>query len=67
MKNVRIRVRENCRSDLWDYAIFDSKRRQCFGYMDWYNSKSEAIRRAKAMSKRIGIKYDSEIIKLHGC
>lgn len=66
MKNARIRVRENCSGNLWDYAIWAGKRK-CLEYNDWYESKSSAVRAAKAMAKRIGIKNDPKIIKRRGC
>ena len=67
MKNVRIKVRESCGGRLWDYAIRDGRGKKLLEYGDWYHSKSRAIKAAKAMAKRIGIKYDPEIIKQHGC
>lgn len=67
MKNVRVRVRESCSGNRWDYAIWVGNKRTSLQYPNWYYSKGAAIRRAKAMAKRIGIKYDPEIIKQHGC
>jgi len=67
MKNARIRVKESCNGLLWDYAIYDARGRRLLGYHDWYKSKSKAVRGAQAMAKRIGIPYDPEIIKQHGC
>jgi hypothetical protein len=67
MKNVRVKVRNSCTGYLWDYAIYDARNRKCLQYCDWYSSKSKAVRAAKAMAKRIGIPYDKEIIKQHGC
>ena len=32
-----------------------------------WKTKKAATRNAKAMAKRIGIKYDPEIIRQHGC
>ena len=65
MKNVRVRVLENCGGFWWWYAICKGKR-QLFSHPG-YETKSRAIRAAKAMAKRIGIPYDPEIIKQHGC
>ncbi len=63
MKNVRIKVRKNCSCDRWDYAIHDGKKRLSLEYPSWYTRKGDAIRAAKAMAKRIGIKFDPEIVK----
>ena len=69
MKNVRVRVIENCFGKAWWYGIFEGRKI----IMKFYCSpfawlyKSAAIRNAKAMAKRIGIKYDPEIVKTHGC
>ena len=69
MKNVRLKIIENCCGDAWWYGIYEGKkilmRLECFPY-SWLTKKS-AIRNAKAMAKHIGIKYDPEIIKKHGC
>lgn len=65
MKNVRIRVIENCGGNLWWYAICDGKRQLISSLVFIY--KANAIRGAKTMAKRIGIKYDPKIIKQHGC
>ena len=75
MKNVRIKLARNCVAKCWCYGIYDGKKmlmentpHRSSGYSEvyWWQ-KSAAIRNAKAMAKRLGIKYDSEIIKLHGC
>ena len=69
MKNVRIKVIENCFGDAWWFGIYEGKKEimslKCKPY-SWL-IKKVAIRNAKAMAKRIGIKYDPEIIKEHGC
>jgi len=67
MKNVRVKVRNSCTGDYWDFAIYDARNRKCLQHFAWYSSKSKAVRAAKAMAKRIGIPYDPEIIKQHGC
>jgi len=66
MKNVRIKVRNSCGGNLWSYVIYAGRRptRLC---TDWSLQKDYTIKAAKAMAKRIGIKYDPEIIKQHGC
>lgn len=76
MKNVRIKVREFTCVNCFDYGIYEGKKRLMgnplrnsgFGGVtdDWYR-KSYAVKAAKAMAKRIGIPYDPEIIKQHGC
>ena len=65
MKNVRIRVIENCSGNHWWYAICDGKRQLLSSYAS--DHKGNVIRGAKAISKRIGISYDPEIVKQKGC
>ena len=67
MKNVRVRVREDCKGIWWDFGIFKNKKLLLVNVDGYWGKKSAAIRNAKAMAKRIGIKYDPEIIKMHGC
>ena len=64
-KNLRIRVFVNCGGHYWWYAICEGKRQLISTYGGDY--KSNVIRGAKAMAKRIGIKYDSEIVRPKGC
>lgn len=72
MKNVRVKVRKAHYSGLWDYGIYEGNKRlmanlyRFNGYSSWIQ-KAAAIRNAKAMAKRIGIKYDPKIIKQYGC
>ncbi len=66
-KNLKIRVREHCAGHLWDYWLYDGGKRLLQNSWSWYEHKGNAINGAKAMAKRIGIKYDPEIIKQHGC
>ena len=71
MKNVRVKVRHFTCTSICDYGIYEGKKRlmdNIFknGYCSWVR-KAYAIRAAKAMAKRIGIPYDPEIIKKHGC
>lgn len=69
MKNLRIRLIENCFGDTWWYGIFEGRKiimRSCRSPYAWFTEKG-AIRNAKAMAKRIGIPYNPEIIKRHGC
>jgi len=70
-KNLRIKVINSCGGRLWWFGICENRKeimstpsrsRNC----SWYR-KSSAIRNAKAMAELIGIKYDPEIIKQHGC
>ena len=75
MKNVRVKVGESCSGGSWWYGIYEDRKllmRNPYrrsGGKDWdiWWVKSAAIRNAKAMAKRIGIKYDPEIIKQHDC
>ena len=69
---VRVKVWENCYGNCWSFMIFEGRRQLMrnlptnHGSAYWEH-KFAAIRNAKAMAKRIGIKYDPEIIKQHGC
>lgn len=65
MKNVRIRVIQGCNGYLWRHGVCEGRKQLLVS--DWYEHKGSAVRGAKAMAKRIGIKYDPEIIKQHGC
>ncbi len=71
MKNVRVKVGENCTGSWWGFGIYEDRKLLLAPpddrYQNKYNYKTNAIRYAKAMAKRIGIKYDPEIIKQHGC
>lgn len=75
MKNVRVKVAQNCTGESWCLGIYEGKKllmentsHRSNGYAETYWWKlSAAIRNAKAMAKRIGIPYDPEIIKQHGC
>lgn len=75
MKNVRVKVAKHCIGESWRYGIYEGRKllmwnssHRSGGYAEeyWW-TKSVAIRNAKAMAKRIGIKYDPEIIRQHGC
>ena len=66
MKNVRVKVVENCTGNYWWFGIFEGKKKIIY-FTGGYERKANAIRYAKAMAKRIGIPYDPEIIKQHGC
>ena len=73
-KDLRIKVREGRKygDDEWDYGIYEGKEylmgntEHRSGEIHWriWFRKTTAIRNAKAMAKRLGIKYDPEIIKL---
>ena len=67
MKNVRVKVREDYFDDEWEFGIFKGKRLLLVNPEKIYRRKSACIHAAKAMAKRIGIKYDPEIIKQHRC
>ncbi len=68
MKNVRVKVVHYTYVTEFGFAIFEGKK-ALFVRPTWVMWKTEeaAIRNAKAMAKRIGIKFDPEIIKQHGC
>ena len=66
MKNVRVKVGLNCNGNRYHIGIFEGKKRLMYGDRKWLTEKG-AISNAKAMAKRIGIPYDPEIIKQHGC
>ena len=68
MNNVRVKVRESCESRWYDFGIFDHKKMLMVNSQSQsWSTKKAAIRNAQAMAKRIGIKYDPETIKQHGC
>lgn len=67
MKNVRVKVREGCAGIWWDIGIYEGRKKLFENTMLSWERKYAAIRNAKTMAKRIGIKYDPEIIKQHGC
>ena len=65
MKNVRVKVVESCSGGYWWYSIYEGRKQLIC--QDGYSYKANAIKGAKAMAKRIGIPYDPEIMKQHGC
>lgn len=67
MKNVRVNVRENRCGNYWDFGIYEGKKILMVNYNRLWLNKKVATRNAKAMAKRIGIKFDPEIVKQHGC
>ncbi len=69
MKNIRVKVRRHVCLNEYDYAIYDGKKAlfAIIGDKSWWKTEEAAVRNAKAMAKRIGAKYDPEIIKQHGC
>ena len=75
MKNVRVKVGENCGGGYWWYGIYEGRNKlmdNCtrsteYGCSREWERKFYAIKAAKAMAKRIGIPCDPEIIKQHGC
>ncbi len=69
MKNVRVKVTKSCSGNMYWFDIYEGEKRlmTCiFPNISWTYKRS-AIRNAKAMAKRIGIPFDPEIIKQHGC
>lgn len=68
MKNLRIKVKvvENCAGRFWWYIIYINNRPTALR-SDSSEYKRYVINAAEKMAKRIGIKYDPEIIKQHGC
>jgi hypothetical protein len=68
MKNVRVKVIHYTCGKEYNFAVFEGKKvllvRPTWVY---WQTLEAAIRNAKAMAKRIGIKYDPEIIKAQGC
>ncbi len=66
MKNVRVKVVYTTCWDDYGCGIFDG-RKLLLDHTEVWQTKKAAIRNAKAMAKRISIKYDPEIIKMHGC
>lgn len=67
MKNVRVKVRICMLGGFYDFGIFEGRKVLMVNPKDVWRRKEAVIRNAKAMAKRIGIKYDPEIIKVHGC
>jgi len=56
-------VREDCWGT-YDFGIYEeSGKLLMLNFRDLWPTKSAAVRNAKAMAKRIGLKYDDEIIK----
>ena len=66
MENVRVKVRHSCSGQWFDFCIYEGRRTLMQNWKSWRTPEA-AARNAKAMAKRIGIKYDPEIIKQHGC
>jgi len=70
MKNVRVKVRHfSCPLQVYDFGIYEGRKilmDNCGTPLSWMTEKA-AIRNAKAMAKGIGIPYDPEIVKQHGC
>lgn len=67
MKNARVKVRNGCNGKWWDFGVFDGRKMLMVNENGLWQTEKVATRNAKAMAKRIGIKYDIEIIKQHGC
>lgn len=64
--NARVKVGLSCSGYSYHVGVFEGKKRLMWGDRNW-RTEVAAIRNAKAMAKRIGILFDSEIVKQHGC
>ena len=66
---VRVKVRYHTCFYEYDYGIYAGG--ECIlvppGQSSFWKTEAAAIRNANAMAKKIGIKYDPEVIKQHGC
>lgn len=63
MKNIRVKVRASYLVNLWwDYGIFEGNK-LLVSYEGSWARKYAAIRNAKSFAKRVGIKFDPEIMK----
>ena len=67
MENLSVRVLEDCMGSYYEFGLCKGKKVLMVNPIKIWRYKSIAIRNAKAMAKRIGIPYDPEIIKQHGC
>lgn len=67
MKNVRVKVRNSCNGKWWDFGIYVGRKMLMVNKNGLWHTKKVATRNAKIMAKHIGISYDPEIIKQHGC
>lgn len=71
-KNITIKVLKACNGIYWTFNIYEGgkelmRNRPSNHSSRFWEGKAAAICNAKAMAKRIGIKFDPEIIKQHGC
>lgn len=67
MKNLRVKVRYHTCLNEYDFAVFEGNERLLLYGSGYWKTEKAATRNAKAMAKRIGIPFDSEIVKQHGC
>jgi len=72
MKNVKVKVTESCLGYHWWVSIYEGRKEimrnaEINDGVSMWLRKFAAIRNAKAIAKQIGVKYDPEIIKQHGC
>ena len=67
MKDLRIKVRKFQFTSRYDFGIFVGHKILMVNDTKIWATLGVAIRNAKAMAKRIGIKYDSEIVKQYKC
>ncbi len=64
--NLQVRVRESCAGNYWQYGINEG--RKWHTQSSWlFRKKALVQQKAKALAKCLGIKYNPEIIKQHGC
>lgn len=68
MKNVRVKVTESCLGYSFWFGVYEGRKELMTNTCgNTWRTIEGATRNAKAMAKRIGIKYDPEIIRQHGC
>lgn len=63
--NVQVKVRRFF--DKYDYGLYQGKKQLMVNPIDIWATQAAATRNAKAMAKRIGIPFDKEVIRQHGC
>jgi len=66
-KNITIRVRESCGGYWFDIVLCEDNKPLMLTYAKFWKTEKAAIRNAKALAERIGIKYSDEVYKTHGC
>lgn len=63
MGNVKVKVRKSCNSAWYDIGVYEGKKLLLFNPDKSWRTEKAAIRNAKIIAKRIGIPYETEIIK----